>query len=490
MTINNSEVWFTFSASYKGLLFENIDILSNIILATGIANCVTSSEGFNYFIENKKIVKDKISYNFRDNTINTKNWPENTQLQKEIDENTVNYIFEKRVDLYSHNNDLNHNYIRCFLLPLVFEIEQLYFNVVCYVNIYMSGVIIIEFRILINQKISLENFINNFINISTKKFDKAYFCTKYIINNEILKDPDFKTQTLINTECTLIDAAKKICLNFEKEFNNFFEKIIKNKALSFETQQLWIGRPHIHILNFENAMQTSNENIEIYNHEINKLLNMNYEINKNNKVKDLREFDDFNYIINNGIFLSLWSKEGIEKHKDWFDLDREVSFYISNQIKNRFLSYYEILEKRGMYYISEKDSLDDLMHYKRMGYYLDSDMQMPSRTSEIKNIIDYSKKALHINERRKINENYFSDLINLKIDLKQKKLKNRITFLTIIFGIFSVSNLILKIAKAIWLYFGFPYFNNYLLNNITFNSLSIIILFAFAYLIYTCKFKE
>lgn len=490
MNITNSEIWYNYTTAYTGPLIS-FDILSLILLSKGITSCTFDSDNNYYFLKDNKLQKQKLEIitNPSDTiaTLNISDQPSSEYTKEMIYQNFINSFSEKRI--FSKNTfSIDHRYLRFSLDEILIKDQELEYRLYPFVNFYNSGVVIIEFRVIYNTPIDIDNYIDNCINLSNREFNKYYVnvsLSKYakIICNvendykdyvDELPEFSFTLRELVipkNKHKTLSNVALILFDIIEFLLNEPLLKSRKTRKMLFNFGYFWFGKPHIHIINYSNQSQKASTFLEKNKASINKMLmrvsrHKDY-IKKEETLVDLRIFEDFNTFFNLAVSINVWSKKGLYENNIWNDMNNNGYIY-SNQIINRFLDYYQMLYKKSIFIINETQKYDDILRYESDFYLLKNDYKYFMKSGELNDLLEYAKDVFQINYHEDNIKNY----LNIKSKQLEKNKAKRITkisrMISILFGILSSGRLAEGLIRPLWKTLQLPLFKNEELNKVLF----------------------
>jgi hypothetical protein len=383
-------------------------------------------------------------------SFNIKEWP-NDDFSKEIlYQNYINYFYEFRVFSYDTSH-IDHNYLRFSLDEIIIENEEDRFHIFPFVALYSSGVMIIEFRIIFDYSIFSSDFINKYINLSTREYKRCYSNSalaayaqkingetnnpgKYIDKsngfpfelNEF-KIPYEKQKTLTNTAMFIVQI-------FETILN---EPLLKKrkKVSRFSFGRYWFFKPHIHLLDFENQQKKASNNNKKHEVFINQILTRipfgKDDIKDVDQLTDLRKFEDYSTFFNIAASLNIWSKGGIQHEKENTDLNHNNYIY-QNQVINRFLDYYRMLYQSSIFIMNEAEDYEIILEYQKSLFLLENDYNFLTKSGELHDVLAFTRKEHNIEHQKNI-INSFLEIKRMQSEGKKNKFINSMSIFIKIF---------------------------------------------------------
>jgi len=478
LEITKSEIWYTYSTLYTGNLFSE-DQIANIFLFSGITDSIFDGNGNHYFLDNSQLEIEKVDIELALDKSSAKfkipKKPENNFSQEILYQNCLNSFFE-RMHFSLRSKFSDHNYLRFSLGKIVIENSEIRFHLFPYVNFYKGGVIIIEFRVIYDFPISLDDFINKYINLSINEFEKCYTSKELSNCSKLLKGITKDSEKIIDESSPFTFNLYEFCFHskenksissilnnlfqiFEYILNGAFSETWKYRKFKVEIGQFWFGKPHIHLLEFSTQERKASQFLEKNDFDIKRMLNrfvyLEQDFKENIIVKDLRKFEDFNTIFNLGISINIWSKNGIEGNNKSDNLNNNLAVY-SNQVINRFLDYYSMLHKRATYEINQTDNYEKILKIQSDFCLLKNDYLFLANSGELKELLDFARAEFELDEQEDINRAYL-EIKSKEIENEKNKRINKTTLLiTILFGVISSGTLAKDVIRPIWTTLNIP----------------------------------
>jgi hypothetical protein len=154
----------------------------------------------------------------------------------------------------------------------------------------------------------------------------------------------------------------------------------------------WSGRPHIHLIRFQNQQETASENKVMHADILASILTRTPGL-ANALPEDLRLFEDYSVFVAATASLCVWSLRGLEQESNRKDLNRG-NFIYERQVLMELLEYGYMLH-RGLYHrVEELQSTDQVMSVKRFVLRLRLRMREVSHSGEIRDLLDSGWSAL------------------------------------------------------------------------------------------------
>ena len=490
--ITNAEVIYTYSTYYLGPCVAR-DILAKIFLLKKLTKVVYDSDGYFYYLKDDEFIKGDSTITLSPDTsvgvFNLRDWPNDAFSRENLYENQINKYFEKKL-LDTENKYIDNEYIRFSLDQIKLLIENLQIHLYPIVTLYASGSLIVEYKCIINQKISYDSFLHSFLRLNQKTISKvfsnrtlselSYYHNKMSTTNietSIDDNSDFKFDLYnFNLDDELNKTLSTLALSI---FTILIDTLNFNeKATFFSLGKNWSMRLDVHIIKFEKQPKTTTTIMNIYNDLIQSMLfNIDLPIPdyyKKEKLTDLRHFEDYIYFFTKGISLTIWSKNGLLNNK----VESDINFYhivSSTQILNRYFSYYDMLFEKPIEVINQCDDYESILQYQEDFCLLEKDDFCSSHYGEIEDDINYAKQVMKI-EKKKETAKEFLELRKTRMENKKEQFFNKTTLaLTVLFGLLSSSALSTDLIRPMWNFFNFPRSKNKQLNSIIAFLLAIVI---------------
>ncbi len=531
MKIREWEIWHTYTTYLKGSLPNLYNIARNIIISN-LAEFVIHRDGF-------CIGKTDNGYQIgiTDIKVNTTGKQANFILKsaddseiKFIDFALENWLISSQfryseIRLFDNDNSLPPPYIRFFLGTCILNKNDFgEINVYPMITLFESGVVVNHFRIIGNeQKISVDDFINQYVNLFTKKFDsidvpsiicslapiaehyykenistplKRYNLVKkqklhdvelYKIKKDVqIGDFTFNLATLTknNEEETITGLAHTLfnVVNYViNKHNSNIKFIVFGQKPKVEIGDYWYARPNVHIIRHDNQANTATKNEKRNKDSFGWIIARTYGCDEEHGSKylpkNLRTFEDYLSYVSSAVTLFIWSKVGLRRQKKWADANRGHLIY-EQQAKVEMLEYGYMLHKSIFNSLNDINGFNTVIKLRR--YITDLNNKM-SRIGHFGEIWEFFIKAWsemgldnlrsQISERLDIQESE-----NKYKESKRSEIYSRV--LTIIFGLIAVPSFAYEVIKPVWLLLGFwyPCQNNTNIFNLYFIGISLIII--------------
>ncbi|MCD1653508.1 hypothetical protein K7J14_02195 [Treponema zuelzerae] len=482
MNINYSEIWYTYSTYFSGNQLVPLSIISEILLRTNITDCIYTNEGNYRILSGDKVIEKEIDTEYNPEmtrgSFSIKDWPENDFTKEVLYQNCINSFFERKLLNYD-GKYVDNSYIRFSVGEAVLLFEHDDKILYPFITVYPTGILILEFRGIYNKSYGIDDYIDNCVDFSRKVYSKCYTSkqlsklSRNIINwtgecSEIIEDSgEFKFELFEFIVGEKHRTLTTIATTMFEIIITLMNHVLKKSSL--EIGNIWIHKPHIHLLKYTNQKKLASECVEMNSKELKKILldiSRSYEdYIETYELKNLRKFNDFARFYASNLTLTVWSKDGIKNETTSFDPNFNHCVYHS-EVTDRFLDYINMLYEQSFNYINNCMSYDQLLYHQTSHYLLENDLMHISKYGEIEDMISYAKSVLRIEEKA----NNALNLLELKkseIDFAKNKQITVFSYvITFIFGIISTGALSNDLITPLYKYLGLPAINNCYLENL------------------------
>jgi len=448
MQIYEWEIWHTFSSYFDT---EKIDLseAANCLIDSGLVYLSFQSDGLTIWRGKKGIGKglttiqlnpDKMGASFSLELVNDNmKLPEDFSLEAWWQ---ACYFRFAEMRLFGANNSIPHSYIRLYLGQIDLFIDNTLSKVKLYpvVILYESGIVIVEFRtISSNKEISINDFITENVNLYRDKIDHIqvppmlsklaarawnYTYKKWKINQRVLfpfleKRHDMAIDQQTTTENTgdfsfdfaplskddnseNYDQLESLAFTIFHTFAFVFSKprtgwkfsILGQKKL-IQLGNFWVGRPHIHLVKFENQRQTATENEETHKSDYEKIMlrwsGIEYLSGFKHLPADSRIFQDYNSYISKALSLWVWSLDGLKQEEQNEDANRGHLIY-EHQATIEFLEYGYMLHRALLSRTNKLEMTDEILNNRLELLQLEQQISEASNFEEINDLLEHGWK--------------------------------------------------------------------------------------------------
>lgn len=212
--------------------------------------------------------------------------------------------------------------------------------------------------------------------------------------------------------------------------------------------EFWSGRPHIHLIRFQNQCETAAENEDMHADSFSSILSRTPGL-VSPLPKNLRLFEDYSAFVTKTASLWVWSLRGLKQECNREDPNRG-NFIYERQALMELLEYGYMLH-RGFYHRAEKlQSTNQVMDVRRFVLQLRLRMWEASHSGEIRDLLEAGWRALGLPP-------LVSD-INAALALREAEMRSVDTMratrvgwaITIVFGIVAIPALADQIVVPAW----------------------------------------
>lgn len=460
LKISHGELWYTYS-TYITSFPSSLESFGKLLVAKGFTSNVFSSDGYIYYFENNKFIQVKPEYKLKTDrtqaSFSLTEFPKDSFSKECIYESFLYRYHQQQLLSLNESNYIDVSYIRFSLGEIVLQDGKTRFHLYPFMTIYLSKVVIVEYRCIIDYDVSIKDFIENYISLPSLELNEC-FATENIIElfdeefcfgkkNEILdnqKDFSFPLTKfyLKNDSLTLNYISNCVCDGLFRKINCLLNKD------AFPMGARWFERTDIHILKFNKDFKSTKEFFEQNPNVVEELLYLSntskFKFENRDKFINLRQFDDYLYY-----FLS---HRSLTIHLN--NIDSECNEFLneilSTQVINQYISFYNILFEIAFQNILATNNYSDLLHFQEDILLLERDMACVSHYGEINDVMRFAINELEIDKKKELVKNLLDSKKSI-VENKQNVLNSKISFvLTIIFGLISSSAISQDLIIPIW----------------------------------------
>ncbi|MBE9140516.1 hypothetical protein IQ254_25510 [Nodosilinea sp. LEGE 07088] len=389
------EIWYTFSTYFESRV-DDLESVARTLVELEISDCVVLSNGQTFCRVDEEVVSGetilKISGDLKQASarFDTNSELELTGYARETWLIGVQFLFAEARQI-SPGMELPTPHLRAFLKPIVLiKEEEKISRVYPVIILYKSGILIIEFRLIgPNEPVPLDDFISEYVNIQQCDYNfafvppmlsalasEAYYTfsfppssiierLKFLRAKEKQKnalreltqtirigdfDFDFAPLSKPDGEETITSIALTLFSIFgliTQKPASSINFLLKGQTSLPSMGNYWSGKPHIHLIDFSDQQDSSSSNEEIHREAFGKMLaRVSGTTGSSSEYVplDARKFEDYSAYITSSATLWAWSKSGIDKQKQWMDINNGHLIY-EHQTQIELLEYGFMLHK-------------------------------------------------------------------------------------------------------------------------------------------------
>jgi hypothetical protein len=485
------EIWYTFSTYLKAHI-NNLETVAKLLVESEIADCciISSGETFcrtdNGVVSGKTVLElsgdlKKFSAEFNANSVEVGDF---TRYARETWLIGVQFLYGEARQI-SQGRELPTPHLRAFLQPIrLVKKEERITSFYPVIVLYQSGVLLIEFRMIApDDSVELSDFIRIYANIQQYDYDFAIVPTaigvlapeayQYYSNPKInifqrldllekknkgkkvlqtlsqkveFGDFEFEVAPLFGTEKkeTITSVAQTLftIIGFiTKSPISSINLLVKGIPQLPEIGEWRLGRPHIHLFQHSNQLDSSSSNEESNKKFFGQILARVPEANGDFSIylpPDSRRLEDYAAYITLAATLWVWSKSGLEHQRQWMDLNRGNLIY-EHQVQVELLEYGFILYKSLVEKSKTLKEYPDILAIKRDLAELKSKMIETTPYDEVRDLHSKGWKQMNLEAMQsQISENLSILESEIKF-IESKQGDNFRVFLTILGLIASAS---------------------------------------------------
>ena len=520
--------WSIFHTYTSFLDVDDLDLyeVAAALVDNDFAPCILHRDGTTWFKSNGRVLSGETIYGIEsgrtkinlvgkdfDNILN--------QLNDYAQESWYQSIQFRMNELIVFEDGFLTDYIRISvgLIKAFSEEKQVNYHLYLTIKLYRNGVIIVEYREISPQKkVHYTDFINSDLNLGMVGFESVEvplaivdLCAKayhestfkdsllqrlkmiYIGKRHGIAVQDIKKS--VKSGDFTFELAELINLdNNREQLSSIAQTIFSiigyiaskpRQGLSYlcfgqkkliKAGNFWSGRPYTFITDFQGQRKSSKENIDVFGESLGCIMGRSLiQIESNPKQylsKDYRYFDDYSIFLSDSFSLCVWSKQGVDSHKEWNDSNNGSLIY-GQQAINEFLEYGYMINRMLLQKVDNSKDLKAINQLRNQILDFKNYIKDAPRYGEIRELIDVSLEKYGVLE--------LEARINQRLDLRLDELSrlynannnstNRLIAIT--FGLIASFSLSNRLIEPIWLYFNFPISDNQNMQNLVYTTLAL-----------------
>lgn len=531
LKINQANIFYNYTLGFDLISVDLIKTARNLLKSETCKFIFFSDYKFSYIDEKGKIKIKSITPQGR---INDFTWyiENEKDLPKEIIADLV-YSYQmafQESKLYVSSEP----YLRAFLPPIILENQLEKIVLFTSVKIFADGIVILSFQLDLNcdKGISENTFLTDIINLSDK-----YFSTIWVDHRIQTYDAEILLKNAYEDTFSIAgqkiggrkfkksihklrnEARERVINSFEKEgllfefkneswilhkiansendknwkstftlchsiYSNAIRKLIvplkQEKNILF-TQYIWVGRPSVSLMRFEEQPENKKEFFKCFSGSIKKfLIRTNINKNQTNRIKlppDLRLFNDYCLHGSRGILLWTWLKVKKSPKNAWNDPSTQSNI-CSNQARAEQLEHYNMIITRACAWAHNPLTEKHLINAYRQLSNVEQLIHNCSLSGEISAAIAFFIKAFGTEglvQPAKNAAKFYLDEMRYQSDKVKKRSNDWLTFVFGIVGVTSFADFVVSpIIQNI-----LPTFSEMIIHFISF-GISVVLIFFIA----------
>jgi hypothetical protein len=508
MILTESEIWYTYSTYLVGGVID-LNAAAKSLVQSGLAYCAMHRDGKTYWKANDGVRSGttKIDVNGKGDRATIRLDPDDSMEADFADFAREAWYQSARLRyaemrLFGEDYSAPPPYVRAFLgeCELIDSDQEVTRVMTCYpvIKLHESGVLIVEMRTILARPIEVGEFINEYVNVHTQRFDvigvppalskiapRVYdsyanpgrsFKSRVAVwalesghdkavdhLTEINKSGDFafenaplpsslkegKHETLLSLVLTIFEVVSFTISDPRKGL----QLLLRGQRKLIQRGGYWQARPHIHILKYEDQASTATENEARHRRALNQIFLSTSEKPGSNAADEIpdnaRLFDDYGAYIAPQAIVWMWSQEGVDREREWQDPNRGHLVY-PNQACAEMLEYGYMIYRSLSESILSAATSTDVTRIRRTVLDLVTRLRQPSHFGEIAKLLENGWRAMGLHDLKgDIEEGVaIRELETRSVEAKATETIGRV--LTIVFGMIAIPTLAGEVISPLW----------------------------------------
>ncbi len=512
MIISESEIWYTYSTYLVGGV-RNLNKAAQLLVESGLAFCAMHRDGQTYWK-----TKDGFRSGVTNIEVNGKGdratidlkphdsgEPDYAEFAKEAWYQCARLRYTE-IRLFGEDYSAPPPYIRAFLgeCELIDSDEEVTRIMTCYpiIKLYESGVLIVEMRTILEHSIEIREFINEYLNVHTRRFDvigvppalsriapRAYDSYTHPRRStksrasvwalerghdkaidqltEINESGDFafesaplpssfgegKHETLLSLVLTMFEVISFTISDPRKGLH----LLLRGQRKLIARGGYWQARPHVHILRYEDQAKTAAENEARHRNALNQIFLSTSEKPRSNAADELpdnaRLFEDYGAYVAPQAIVWMWSELGIDRERKWEDPNRGHLVY-PNQACGEMLEYGYMVHRSLSESTLSAVTSRDVTKIRRTVLDLGSRLRQSSHFGEIAKLLENGWRAMRLDDLKKDIEEALAIRESETRSSETRATETIGRMLTIVFGMVAIPTLAGEVVSPLWDLFG------------------------------------
>jgi hypothetical protein len=230
-----------------------------------------------------------------------------------------------------------------------------------------------------------------------------------------------------------------------------------------EVGTFWSGRPHVHLLKFQDQMETAKENEDVHSASFKAIMLRCSPDHAPSVPESLptngRLFQDYSSYISNSLSLWVWSLSGLRQQEFWADSNNGHLVYES-QAQLELLEYGYMLYRSLLERVSNYADTEDVITLRQDILKLEQQLAEASRFGEVRVLLENGWKSMGLELiRSRIRD--FLEVRATEASFMETRLTTKLARrLTILFGILAIPSLANQVLKPLWKVLKLPTFSD------------------------------
>jgi hypothetical protein len=512
MKLYEWEIWHTYTSYLK---IDQVDLVytANCLVESGVAYLALHRDGYTVWRGKEGVGKGEsvisLSPDGHRDSFRLKYYqedaPELGEFAAEAWWQACRFRFNE-LRIFGTSVPMPHPYIRLFLgqFNLVRDEKNQWIRLYPVIMIFESGIVIIEFRTISpGHEISLNDFINSAVNLFREPFDRvdvppglSKLATRAWYHSGHMWKFHQRAALLFLERGHDLAVAQKTATEDDGNFKfdlsplsrsddpESFEQL-SSLALSIfhtlayvlgrprkgwgflfrgqrsipEIGGFWSGRPHIHLIKFEDQRETALENEDAHGEAFGAIMlrvsGTTPTVARSYLPADSRIFQDYSSYISSALSLWVWSLSGLRQQERWADPNRGHLIY-GHQATVELLEYGYMLHRSLLERANDYGHGDEILSARKNLLQFEQDISEASHYGEIRNLLERGWEAMGLKSIcARIRESL--EIRGSQASIEESRLNERIgRALSILFGLIAVPPISEKVLKPLWNVFQLP----------------------------------
>jgi hypothetical protein len=508
MILTESEIWYTYSTYLVGGV-NDLNAAAKLLVESGLAFCAMHRDGETYWK-----AKDGVRSGITNINVNGKGDHATIRLDphESVEPDYADFAKEAwyqcarlryaEIRLFGEDYSAPPPYVRAFLgeCELIDSGEEVTRIMTCYpvVKLYESGVLIVEMRTILARPIEIVEFIEEYLNAHTRRFDvvgvppalsriapRAYDSYAHPRRSmksrvsvwalesghdkavdqltEINESGDFafesaplpssltegKQETLLSLVLTMFEAISFTISDPRKGLPLLF----RGQRNLITRGGYWQARPHVHILRYEDQAKTVAENEARHRKDLNQIFLSTSEQPGRNAADELpdnaRLFEDYGAYVAPQAIVWMWSEKGVDRERKWQDPNRGHLVY-PNQACAEMLEYGYMVHRSLSESILSAATSRDVTKIRRTVLDLGSRLRQSSHFGEIAKLLENGWRAMRLDDLKRDIEEGLAIRESETRSSETRATETIGRMLTIVFGMVAIPTLAGEVVSPLW----------------------------------------
>ena len=233
-----------------------------------------------------------------------------------------------------------------------------------------------------------------------------------------------------------------------------FKYFIRGLRLKKQLGAFWIGQPSIYILSFKKQPKSSNAAVRRFKDSINRILlrttSGRLKSSGYSTWNDLRVFDDYSFFMNEGIFLFVFGKDGLNSDIEYADPNRGHLIYnkqvLIEALIFNYMSHHRQYERANIMQIPTKKVIRE----QHTLFDLEELIEKSSNWGEIQDVFRFSSEMFNLGRLREKTDKSLALRTQHTSEQLNKSLRYFGLLISILFGLLGIFSFTHNIIKPVW----------------------------------------